>query len=69
LSETAIKIGAQRNTSRIVLTGGVLQNAILADGLSETLTAHGFEVLLPRHLPANDGGISLGQAVIGAMAD
>ena len=44
------------------LTGGVFQNALLT-----TLTRarlEGFDVLTHRAVPANDGGLSLGQAVI-----
>ncbi|WP_420411556.1 carbamoyltransferase HypF [Roseibium sp.] len=67
LSRTAAKLAGERSISRIVLSGGVLQNAILADGLIKNLTETGFEVLLPRQFPANDGGLSLGQAVIAAV--
>lgn len=67
LSGTSDKFAAGRNISRIILSGGVLQNAILADGLLETLTGRGYEVFLPRQLPANDGGLSLGQATIAAF--
>ncbi|QDG78729.1 carbamoyltransferase HypF [Labrenzia sp. PHM005] len=68
LSSTAAKLAGERNISRIVLSGGVLQNAILADGLLVSLTGRGFEVLFPRQFPANDGGLSLGQAAIAAVA-
>jgi len=51
----------------VVLSGGVLQNALLRDGLSERLTTQGYEVLNQTTVPANDGGLALGQAAIAAV--
>ena len=45
------------------LTGGVFQNALLADLVSAELERNGFEVLRHREVPPNDGGIALGQAL------
>jgi len=59
-------IRADSGLNRVALSGGVFQNAILASGLEQALSAKGFEVYSHRQVPANDGGISLGQAVIGA---
>ena len=50
----------------VVLTGGVFQNKLLLEGSSESLTAQGVNVLAPAAFPANDGGVSLGQALIAA---
>lgn len=47
--------------NKIVLSGGVLMNRIIAEGLIESLKSRGFEVFLPSLVPVNDGGISLGQ--------
>ncbi len=50
---------------RIVgLTGGVFQNRLLLGELSETLRSAGLTVLTHRRVPPNDGGLSLGQAVV-----
>jgi hydrogenase maturation protein HypF len=49
-----------------VLSGGVFQNRILLEGVAQGLREAGLTVLTPRRIPANDGGISLGQAVIAA---
>jgi hydrogenase maturation protein HypF len=50
----------------VVLGGGVFQNRLLLDGVSESLRSAGLEVLSPVALPANDGGLSLGQAAVAA---
>ncbi|KLU58633.1 carbamoyltransferase HypF [Peptococcaceae bacterium CEB3] len=48
---------------RVVLSGGVWQNPLLLDLAGELLSANGFTVYTHRAVPANDGGLSLGQAV------
>ncbi len=44
------------------LTGGVFQNALLLQLAEDALLASGFQVYTHRLVPANDGGIALGQA-------
>jgi hydrogenase maturation protein HypF len=48
----------------VALSGGVFQNRLLTDLCEDALAAEGFTVLTHARLPANDGGLSLGQAVI-----
>jgi hydrogenase maturation protein HypF len=50
----------------VALSGGVMQNAVLLEQLSQRLAACGLLVLTHRQVPANDGGIALGQAAIAA---
>ena len=52
----------------VVLSGGVFVNKLLAESALEALTARRFKVLLPRMVPCNDGGLSLGQAYVAACA-
>ncbi len=53
---------------KVVLSGGAFQNKLLLKGLWEALEKAGFEVFLPKKTPLNDGGIALGQIVIGQEA-
>ncbi len=50
--------------NHIVLGGGCFLNNILTQALTDSLTAHGLNVLTAQQLPPNDGGISLGQASV-----
>jgi hydrogenase maturation protein HypF len=48
----------------VALSGGTFQNVLLLHRVISGLESEGFEVLVHRRVPPNDGGISLGQAVI-----
>jgi hydrogenase maturation protein HypF len=49
---------------RVCLSGGSFQNMVLLDRTARALRRSGFELFLHSRVPPNDGGISLGQAVI-----
>jgi hydrogenase maturation protein HypF len=66
ITELAEYCRAQSGLDVVVLGGGVFQNALLIDAAGRNLRERGFTVLRPRLLPPNDGGIALGQLVIGA---
>ena len=51
---------------QVALSGGVFQNQWLATTLVRRLTRDGFEVHTNERVPANDGGISYGQAAVAA---
>ncbi|UCC71153.1 MAG: carbamoyltransferase HypF [Gemmatimonadota bacterium] len=59
-----LKVRERHGLERVVLSGGCFQNALLTRRLLDGLTKEGFEVLTHRLVPPNDGGISLGQAVV-----
>ncbi|MCY2931761.1 MAG: carbamoyltransferase HypF [Planctomycetota bacterium] len=48
------------------LSGGCFANRVLTAGVCKGLTDEGFEVLMHRLVPCNDGGVALGQAVVAA---
>jgi hydrogenase maturation protein HypF len=51
---------------RVALSGGVFQNNRLLTGMIAALEKSGFDLLTHRLVPTNDGGLSLGQAVVAA---
>ena len=52
-------------TNTVALSGGVFQNALLAAVTFTALRENGFEVITHRRVPPNDGGIALGQLMVG----
>jgi len=48
----------------VALSGGCYQNPRLLEETAALLEGDGWEVLTPRRVPPNDGGLSLGQAVV-----
>ena len=68
LSDLCSLLRGRRGLNRVVLSGGVFQNARLLGGLIPALEGNGFEVYSHRQVPTNDGGIALGQALIAAQS-
>jgi len=64
--ELLLELSQRTATNRIVLSGGVFQNRLLLEGVSQQLQEHGKTVLTPGRYPMNDGGVALGQAVVAA---
>jgi hydrogenase maturation protein HypF len=56
--------GARFDT--VALSGGCFQNRILFEEIVRRLKQDNFIVLSHAEVPANDGGLALGQAAIGA---
>jgi hydrogenase maturation protein HypF len=57
-------IAEEKKINQIALSGGVFQNRLLMRKVLSTLEIAGFRVLTHKQVPTNDGGVSLGQAVI-----
>lgn len=65
VASAASDLAERHGAEAIAITGGVAQNALLLDLLAEALP--GRRLLVPAKIPANDGGLAFGQAVV-AMA-
>lgn len=64
-AELALKQANQHQVQTVVLSGGVCHNQLLRYWLRQDLAQ--LEVLSAHQYPMGDGGVALGQAVIGAM--
>jgi hydrogenase maturation protein HypF len=65
-AEACERVAKRRDTSTVVLSGGVFQNRRLLEGTAARLSLAGLRVLTPECLPPGDGGISYGQAAVAA---
>jgi hydrogenase maturation protein HypF len=64
--EMSVRIRTATGLNRAVLSGGCFQNRLLLEGCISGLEKAGFEVSSHHIVPTNDGGISLGQALVAA---
>ena len=62
-------ISDKTGITQVVLSGGVFQNRLLLRKAVSLLEAGGVTVFTHQQVPCNDGGISLGQAVIANFAN
>jgi len=65
IAEICSLIKPEAGTDTVALTGGVFQNVRLLELAKRKLNECGFKVITHHLVPPNDGGLSLGQAVIG----
>ncbi len=68
LATAAARLAAENGVDRVALSGGVFQNAVVLRRCFELVADHGLRVYANRMVPANDGGISLGQALVASAA-
>ena len=61
-------IAKETEMTQVALSGGVFQNRLLLKLATAALQREDFKVLTHHLVPCNDGGISLGQAVIANFA-
>ncbi|MCS6845943.1 MAG: carbamoyltransferase HypF [Caldilineales bacterium] len=66
LVEVILQVAERVGQPRVALTGGCFQNRRLTEDAARRLRQAGFQVLLHRQVPPNDGGISLGQVAVAA---
>lgn len=64
--EVILQFARQWKQKRVVLSGGCFQNRYFSDRTIARLQAEGFQPYWHRHIPPNDGGIAVGQAIIAA---
>lgn len=64
VTRLALTLCEEHMLKTVALSGGVFQNRIILQGVSQGLRQRGLSVISPHLLPANDGGLSLGQAVV-----
>jgi hydrogenase maturation protein HypF len=62
--ESARHVRRETGIDVVAMSGGCFQNRILTERSAELLASDGFDVLVHRRVPPNDGGLSLGQAAV-----
>lgn len=62
---TDLACGCASDTRTVALSGGVFQNALLLSHSLTMLEDQDFTVITHRRVPPNDGGIALGQLMVG----
>jgi len=63
----SLRLRGQTSINDVALSGGVFQNVTLLERATQQLRAANFRVLTHRLVPPNDGGLALGQAIIGSQ--
>lgn len=66
LAATVVAVAEEVASGTVALTGGCFQNQVLTHRTTTALRKSGYEVLVHRQVPPNDGGISLGQVAVAA---
>jgi len=64
VKEVSLRIKERTGIGKVALSGGVFQNRLLLGLILRKLTERGFICYYQKKIPPNDGGISLGQAII-----
>ena len=64
----AVECAASCGADAVALGGGCFQNQIMAASCEDMLRTSRLAVLVPAAVPANDGGLALGQAVVAAAS-
>jgi len=66
VARMCISLRSSHDIEQVALSGGVWQNLLLLNRTVSLLENAGFTVYVHRRVPANDGGLALGQAVVAA---
>ena len=69
LAEMAVRIAITEGLKTVAFSGGVANNNMITETIRRRVEAHGLRFLRHKKVPASDGGISLGQAVVAALRE
>ncbi len=69
LAKIALEIAKKVEIENVCLSGGVMQNNPLVSRIVEYLIGEGFKAYTHQKVPANDGGLSLGQVAYSLFLD
>jgi hydrogenase maturation protein HypF len=61
-----LDLATRQGLGTTALSGGVFQNRFILESVAAGLSAAGLDVLIQRQVPANDGGLALGQVCVAA---
>jgi hydrogenase maturation protein HypF len=67
IRDSVTAISSAKRIDTVVLSGGVFQNELLMEDLKELLAPARVTIWTNHAVPANDGGVSLGQAALAAL--
>ncbi len=65
-ADLTARLAREHRVDTVALSGGVFQNRTLFEAVSQQLKQAGLRVLAHERVPANDGGLALGQAAVAA---
>jgi len=68
LAKMALRAAADSGLDTVGFTGGVAFNELMTRKIREVVESEGLRFLRHRQVPPGDGGVSLGQAVVAALA-
>jgi len=69
IAEMAVRTALSEGIDTVAFTGGVANNHMITETIGRRVEKHGLRFLRHRKVPAGDGGISLGQAVVAALRE
>jgi hydrogenase maturation protein HypF len=64
LKMAVVELASRAQADHVVLSGGCFQNRVLTEACVSALQKKGHRAAIHRNLPPNDGGVSLGQALV-----
>jgi len=68
LVTSVVEVAHRIDVDSVVLSGGCFQNRILTEACASALQKQRLNVVIHRQVPPNDGGLSLGQALVARAA-